>query len=364
MSREDPWTQRPSVNRQITLASRPVGAPRKADFKLVESPLPVAGDGELLCRTIHLSIDPYMRGRMNDSPSYAEAIQLGNVMVGESISVVMQSSSELFPVGSYIRAAGGWQDYFTCRIEDAVPILHPDDVNAESLQKLSMYLGMLGMPGLTAYVGLLDIGKPVAAETVVVSAATGAVGSVVGQLAKLQGCRVVGIAGSGRKCEYAINTLGLDDCVNHHSDRFTHDLAAACPDGVDVYFESVGGKVFEALLPLLNIGARIPLCGGIAYYNLTALPKGGDKIPILMRTLLVKRILVQGFIITDHEHRRDDFSRDMLNWLDAGKLEFKEDFSDGLAHAPAALFDILAGNNFGKKIVRVGRPDADSPVSP
>ena len=360
MSREDPWTQRPSINRQIILASRPIGAPRKADFKLVEGEPPLAGDGELLCRTIHLSIDPYMRGRMNDARSYAEAVELGNVMVGESISIVTQSSSEQFPVGSYIRAGGGWQDYFTCHSDDARLLLHPDDVTTEALQNLSLYLGVLGMPGLTAYVGLFDIGKPVAGETVVVSAATGAVGAVVGQLAKMQGCRVVGVAGSGRKCEYAINTLGLDDCVNHHSDRFSHDLKAACPDGVDVYFENVGGKVFEALLPLLNIGARIPLCGGIAYYNLTALPKGGDKVPILMRTLLVKRVLVQGFIITDHEHRREDFNRDMLQWLGEEKLQFREDFSDGLAHAPAALFDILAGNNFGKKIVRVGRPEAES----
>jgi len=361
VSREDPWTQRPSINRQITLASRPVGAPRKADFKLVEAELPTAGDGELLCRTIHLSIDPYMRGRMNDARSYAEAVELGKVMVGESISVVMQSSSDDIPVGSYIRAGGGWQDYFTCRIDDAALVLHSDDVNTETLQNLSLYLGVLGMPGLTAYVGLLDIGKPVAGETVVVSAATGAVGSVVGQLAKMQGCRVVGVAGNGRKCEYAINTLGFDDCVNHYSDRFTHDLKTACPDGIDVYFENVGGKVFEAVLPLLNIGARMPLCGGIAYYNLTALPKGGDKVPILMRTLLVKRVLVQGFIITDHEHRREEFNRDMLTWLGDRKLQFREDFSDGLAHAPAALFDILAGNNFGKKIVRVGRPEAESP---
>ena len=356
MSKSDPWIQDPAVNRRITLLSRPVGEPRKADFKLIEEPLPQPGDGQLLCRTVFLSIDPYMRGRMNDAKSYAEAVGIGEVMVGESIAEVIHSNDPSASAGSYVRFSGGWQDYFVCDAKDATVVLQASDrANASDLTQLSRYLGVMGMPGLTAYVGLLDIGQPREGDTLVVSAATGAVGSIVGQIGRLQGCRVVGVAGSGRKCDYAINTLGFDDCVNHHSDRFKSDLAAACPDGIDVYFESVGGKVFEAVLPRLNVGSRIPLCGGISYYNLTSLPRGGDKVPVVMRAMLVQRVKLQGFIITDHEDRRPDFEANMHTWLEQGMVNYREDFSDGLPLAPAALIDVLTGSNFGKKVVRVGK---------
>jgi len=359
MSSSDPWMQNPNINRRVTLVSRPVGEPRKADFKLVEEAVPEPGDGQLLCRTVFLSIDPYMRGRMNDTKSYADPVGLGEVMVGESIAEVVKSNDASVAVGSYVRFGGGWQDYFVCNANEATVVMAAGaETDPAKLAGLSRYLGVLGMPGLTAFVGLLDIGEPKDGETVVVSAATGAVGSIVGQLARIHGCRVVGVAGSGRKCDYAINTLGFDDCVNHYSDRFKNDLAAACPNGIDVYFENVGGKVFENVLANLNIGARIPLCGGIAYYNLTALPKGGDKVPVVMRALLVQRVKLQGFLIPDHEHRREEFESSMHSWLDQGMIQFREDFTDGLAHAPAALFDVLSGSNFGKKIVRVGRIDS------
>lgn len=360
MSKADPWMQNPSVNRRVTLVSRPVGEPRKADFKLVEEEVPTPEEGQLLCRTVFLSIDPYMRGRMNDAASYSAPVGLGEVMVGETIAEVVESRDASVKPGSYIRYAGGWQDYFVCDAAEAVVVLDggvaaDPATDPAALGDLSRYLGVMGMTGLTAFVGLLDIGQPKEGETVVVSAATGAVGSMVGQMARLHGCRVVGVAGSGRKCDYAINTLKFDDCVNHHSDRFKHDLAAACPDGIDVYFESVGGKVFETVLPNLNVAARIPLCGGISYYNLTALPRGSDKVPVVMRALLVKRVKLQGFIITDHEHRRQAFETAMGRWLEQGMVHYREDFSDGLALAPAALIDVLSGSNFGKKVVRVGR---------
>lgn len=355
MNKSDPWIQDPAVNRCITLASRPVGEPRKADFKLVENAVPEPGDGQLLCRTVFLSIDPYMRGRMNDAKSYSAAVELGGVMVGESIAEVMHSNSPDVAVGGFVRFAGGWQDYFVCDASEAVVVMAAADRAAVDLNQLSSYLGVMGMTGLTAFVGLLDIGEPREGDTLVVSAATGAVGSIVGQLGRIHGCRVVGIAGSGRKCDYAINTLGFDDCVNHHSDRFKHDLARACPEGVDIYYESVGGKVFETVLPMINVGARIPLCGGISYYNLTSLPRGGDKVPVVMRTLLMQRVKLQGFIITDHEDRRKDFESSMADWLQKGMINYREDFSDGLSLAPAALIDVLSGSNFGKKVVRVGK---------
>ncbi len=356
MSRTDPWIQDRAINRQVTLVSRPAGEPRKADFKLLEEAVPEPGEGQLLCRTVFLSIDPYMRGRMNDAKSYSSPVALGGVMIGESIAEVIHSNDPSASAGSYVRFSGGWQDYFVCDAKDATVVLQASERgNTSDLMQLSRYLGVMGMPGLTAYVGLLDIGQPREGETLVVSAATGAVGSIVGQIGRLHGCRVIGVAGSGRKCDYAINTLGFDDCVNHHSDRFKHDIAAACPNGIDIYFENVGGKVFENVLPLLNVGSRIPLCGGISYYNLTSLPRGGDKVPVVMRALLVQRVKLQGFIITDHDDRRAEFEANMKNWLEQGTISYREDFSDGLALAPAALIDVLSGNNFGKKVVRVGK---------
>lgn len=350
----DLLAQNPAVNRQITLASRPTGTPRKADFKLVETGKPLCVPNSFLCRTLYLSIDPYMRGRMNDAKSYAPAVELGSPMIGGTISEVTESKHDSFPVGSIVLNGSGWQDYSLSDGTD-VTLLYAPGRGIKPQHPLSYYLGILGMPGLTAYVGLLDIGQPQTGETVVVSAATGAVGSVVGQLAKLRGCRVVGIAGTGLKCEHAINNLGFDDCVNHQSDRFNDNLKTACPDGIDIYFESVGGKVLEAVLPLLNPAARIPLCGGIAYYNLTALPRGGDRVPVLMRALLVNRVKLQGFIVTDHSDRREAFVKEMNQWIKDGVVTYREDFVDGLVNAPSALITVLEGGNFGKQVVRVSR---------
>jgi NADPH-dependent curcumin reductase CurA len=220
----------------------------------------------------------------------------------------------------------------------------------------SYALGVLGMPGFTAYMGLLDIGAPKAGETVVVAAATGAVGSVVGQIAKLKGCRVVGIAGGADKCRSAVQELGFDACVDHRSPNLAALLTAACPKGIDVYFENVGGKVFEAVLPLLNSAARVPVCGLIAHYNETALPEGPDRSPVLMRTLLTKRIRMQGFIIfDDYGHRYPEFAKDMSQWVGDGKIKVHEDFVDGLENAPLAFIGLLEGKNFGKLIVRVAQ---------
>jgi NADPH-dependent curcumin reductase len=222
-----------------------------------------------------------------------------------------------------------------------------------ALERPSYALGVLGMPGLTAYVGLLDIGQPKAGETVVVAAATGAVGSVVGQIAKLKGCRVVGVAGGAAKCDYAVEVLGFDACLDHRQPELRERLVAACPKGIDVYFESVGGEVLYAVMPLLNVGARVPLCGLIAWYNLEKLPAGVDRTPALLSTVLRWRIKIQGFIIFDHYHRFPAFFKDMSEWLRTGRVRYREEIITGLEQAPRGLIGLLAGENFGKLVVRV-----------
>ncbi|APR68590.1 MAG: NADPH-dependent curcumin reductase CurA [Gammaproteobacteria bacterium] len=335
-------------NRQWLLASRPVGAPKFSDFNLVETKKPSPKQGEVLLRTVYLSLDPYMRGRMNDTKSYAEPVAINDVMVGGAVCRIDVSNHPDFEVGDWVVSFTGWQDY---SISDGVDLLklgrHPTQP--------SYALGVMGMPGLTAYMGLLDIGQPKAGETVVVAAATGAVGSLVGQIAKLKGCKVVGIAGSVKKCRSAIDELGFDECVDHTTLDFAEQLAKACDAGIDVYFENVGGKVFDAVLPLLNACARIPLCGMISQYNATDLPGGPDRLSMLMRTLLVKRIKMQGFIVfDDYGHRYNEFSENMMQWLQAGKIKYREDLVDGLEHAVEAFMGLLEGKNFGKLVVRVG----------
>lgn len=340
-------TQTSTLNRQIQLASRPVGAPTAANFHLATTAVPVAGPGQLLLRTVYLSLDPYMRGRMSDAASYAASVAIGATMVGATVCRVQSSQHAGFAVGDWVLAYTGWQDY---ALSDGTGLTKLDS----GLARPSYALGVLGMPGFTAYMGLLDIGAPKAGETVVVAAATGAVGSVVGQIAKLKGCRVVGIAGGADKCRSAVQELGFDACVDHHSPDLAALLAAACPKGIDVYFENVGGKVFDAVLPLLNTAARVPVCGLIAQYNATALPEGPDRSPLLMRTLLTKRIRMQGFIIfDDYGHRYPEFAKDMSQWLAEGKIKFREDIVDGLENAPQAFIGLLEGKNFGKLIVRV-----------
>ncbi|HTL93556.1 MAG TPA: zinc-binding dehydrogenase, partial [Steroidobacteraceae bacterium] len=300
---------------------------------------------EVLLRTRYLSLDPYMRGRMNEGPSYAPAVALGAVMTGQTVSVV-ETAAPGFEVGDLVVANVGWQDYGVSTGRDLVKI-------DPAIPRLSYALGVLGMPGLTAYVGLLDIGQPQQGETVVVAAATGAVGSVVGQIAKIRGCRVVGIAGGAEKCVYAREELGFDECLDHRAPELPQRLSAACPKGIDVYFESVGGAVLYAVIPLLNVGARVPLCGLISWYNLEKLPAGVDRTPQLLLTALRQRVRIQGFIIFDHYRRMGAFQQDMQAWLREGRVRYREELIEGLESAPRGLMGMLQGDNFGKLVVRV-----------
>ena len=342
------------VNRQVLLSARPDGFPKDTDFELVETSVPGPGDGQMLCRTVYLSLDPYMRGRMNAGASYAKGVELGEVMGAGTVSQVVESNLEGFKVGDLVLNENGWQDYALSNgtLSDGrrMRTLDPDRA------PISTAVGVLGMPGHTAYVGLLDVGQPQPGETVVVSAASGAVGSVVGQIARIKGCRVVGVAGAQEKCDYVVGELGFDACVSHRSDTLRDDLKGACPDGVDVYFENVGGKVFEAVLPLLNTFSRMPVCGRIANYNLKELPAGPDRTPALMGLVLTRRITVRGFIVFDHNDRQPDFLRDVGAWIRNGELKYREDVVDGLEHAVSAFQGLLQGKNFGKLLVRLS-PD-------
>ncbi|PTU32908.1 NADP-dependent oxidoreductase [Stenotrophobium rhamnosiphilum] len=339
------------LNRRIVLAQRPIGSPTAADFRLEEVPLPELADGQVLLRTLYLSIDPYMRARMSDAPSYAQPVAIDAVMVGATVCRVEASRSSSLAVGDVVLSMNGWQDYAAVSTKGLMKI-------DASLAPPSYSLGVLGMTGFTAYVGLLDIGQAKEGDTVLVSAATGAVGGTVGQIAKLKGCRAVGIAGGDDKCEYAVNTLGYDACINHYDEDFAEQLAAACPNGVDVYFENVGGNPLMAAIPLLNVGARVALCGIIAWLNGPA-PGPIDTAPQIMRALLNKRASVQGFVITDHyATRHADFRRDMSQWVKEGKIHYREDVIEGLERAPFALMGLLRGDNFGKVVVRVEKTEA------
>ncbi len=334
------------INRRIVLASRPAGAPTKANFRLEESAKPAPGKGEILLRSIYLSLDPYMRGRMSDAPSYAEPVKLGEVMVGGTVCQVESSNHPEYEPGEWILAGIGWQDY---AISDGSGL-----VRLGKKPKYPSYaLGIMGMPGFTAYIGLLDIGQPKEGDTLVVAAATGPVGATVGQIGKLKGCRVVGVAGGAEKCTHARDVLGFDACLDHKAADFAEQLRNTCSSGIDIYYESVGGKVFDAVLPLLNNHARIPVCGLVSRYNAEKLPDGPDRLSLLMGNILVKRLKVQGFIIFDYNHRYDEFSGKMSEWLSAGKIKYKEDMVDDLENAPEAFIGLLEGKNFGKMVIRV-----------
>ena len=340
--------QTPDSNRSIVLAARPKGAPKPADFRLESGPVPRPGAGQVLLRTLFLSLDPYMRGRMSDAPSYAKPVEIGGMMTGGTVSRVIELSNPKFPEGTLVLANSGWQDYSLSDGRDLFAL-------PPGMAQPSQALGVLGMPSFTAYMGLLDIGAPKPGETVAVAAATGGVGSVVGQVAKLKGCRAVGIAGGPDKCDFAVTQLGFDACVDHRDPDFKAKLAAACPKGIDVYFENVGGKVLRAVLPLLNPSARIPLCGIIAEYNAEKLPDGPDQSPMLLRALLSKRIRMQGFIINlDYGARFPEFLAAMGPWVAAGTVKYKEHRIEGLEAAPQGLIDLLEGRNFGKVVVHVG----------
>lgn len=342
-------TMSATKNRRITLASRPHGEPKPDNFKLVEIEVDKPGPHQMLLRTIYLSLDPYMRGRMNAGPSYARPVEVGEVMVGSSVCEVVESNIGDYAPGEIVFATTGWQEF---SLSDGEGVRKVDP----SLGPISYTLGVLGMPGFTAYTGLLNIGKPQAGETLVVAAASGAVGSVVGQIAKIKGCRVVGIAGGDRKCRFVTGELGFDICVDHHQSDLPERLTAACPNGIDIYYENVGGAVFDAVLPLLNNFARVPVCGLIGHYNATELPTGQDRVPLLMRHILVKRLTVRGFIVWDFASQFPEFVADMSGWLRDGSVKYREDITDGLENAPTQLIGLLKGENFGKKIIRVG-PD-------
>lgn len=288
-----------------------------------------------------------MRGRMSDSPSYAAPVAINDVMVGATVSRVETSLNPEYKVDDLVLGFNGWQEY---AVSDGTGLTKLD----AKMSQPSLSLGVLGMPGFTAYMGLLDIGQPKAGETLVVAAASGAVGSVVGQIGKLKGCRVIGIAGGAKKCRYVIDELDFDDCIDHHSKNLPQQLAAACNKGIDIYFESVGGLVFDAVLPLLNTSARIPVCGLISHYNDTSLPRGPNRLGLLTSIVLKKRIKMQGFIIfDDYGSRYGEFVSQMSTWLREGKIKFREDIVDGLENAPQAFIGLLEGQNFGKLIVRV-----------
>ena len=340
--------QNSTINRQLTLASRPVGAPTNDNFSLIDSDIPIPKKGQLLLRTVLLSLDPYMRGRMSDAKSYAAPVAINAPMVGATVSRVHASDHADFKVGDWVLSANGWQDY---ALSDGTGLIKLDPSTAP----VSYALGILGMPGFTAYMGLLDIGKPKAGETIVVAAATGAVGSVVAQIGKLVGCRVVAIAGGAEKCAYALDKLGVDACIDHKAPDFAQQLANACPQGIDVYYENVGGKVLDAVLPLLNSAARIPLCGLISQYNASELPQGPDRSGQLLSAILVKRLSVKGFIIfDDYGDRYSEFADQMGQWLQQDKFHYREQIVDGLNAAPEAFIGLLQGENFGKLVVRVG----------
>lgn len=336
-------------NQRIVLAQRPEGMPDERHLRLETVPVPTPEDGQVLLRTIYLSLDPYMRGRMSAAKSYAKSVELGEVMEGGTVSQVVASRHPDWQEGDLVLSHSGWQTY---ALSNGRGLRRLDP----SLAPISTAVGVLGMPGFTAYVGLLEIGQPKAGETVVVSAASGAVGQVVGQIAKLKGCRVVGIAGADDKCAYVVDELGFDACVNYRDDDFPAKLKAACPDGIDVYFENVGGKVLNAVIDLLNDFSRMPVCGLIAHYNDTQLPAGPDQLPRLMRAVLTHRVMIRGFIQFDFAPRFPDFQRDMSDWIRSGQVKYREDIVEGLENAVTAFQGLLSGRNRGKLLIRVS-PD-------
>ncbi|WP_165464216.1 NADP-dependent oxidoreductase [Enterobacter cloacae] len=340
-------SQSTTQNRCWVLASRPHGAPVTDNFRLEEQPIPTPSEGQVLLRTVWLSLDPYMRGRMSDAPSYSPPVEIGAVMVGGTVSRVETSRHPDYKEGEWVLGYSGWQEYELSDGKGLVKL-------GKNPSRPSWALGVLGMPGFTAYMGLLDIGQPQAGETLVVAAATGPVGATVGQIGKIKGCRVIGVAGGEEKCRHAVDVLGFDACLDHHADDFAEQLAKACPQGIDVYYENVGGKVFDAVLPCLNTSARVPVCGLVSGYNATNLPDGPDRLPLLMGTILKKRIRMQGFIIAqDYGHRIDEFQQEMERWVQEGKIHYREQVIEGLDAAPEALIGLLEGKNFGKVVIRV-----------
>jgi NADPH-dependent curcumin reductase CurA len=332
-----------TTNRQITLAARPTGLPKETDFRLLESQIQEPGANQFLVRAIYLSLDPYMRGRMSDRPSYAPPVKLGEVMVGGVVGKVIQSKHASFPEGAVVEGRFGWQEYAVSDGWD-VRLINP------AIAPISTALGILGMPGFTAYFGLLDICNPKPGETVVVSAAAGAVGSVVGQIAKIKGCRVIGVAGSEEKVKYVNQELGFDAAVNYKTVAdYAQALKEVCPAGIDIYFDNVGGPLTDAVFSTINVGARIAVCGQISQYNLEK-PEMG---PRFLWNLIVKRAKVQGFLVFDFAARYQEAVQQLAEWLRAGKLKYRETVARGIENAPKAFIGMLRGQNIGKQLVQI-----------
>jgi NADPH-dependent curcumin reductase CurA len=332
-----------TVSREIRLKHRPVGLPQESDFELVSVPLPQPGAGAVLVRNLYMSVDPYMRGRMIDQPSYVQPFQVGQPLDGGCVGQVVQSQSDKLQVGDHVLGRKGWREYY---VSDGGDLTRVD----ASLAPVQAYLGTLGMPGLTAYVGLLDIGRPKAGETVFVSAAAGAVGTVVCQIAKLKGCRVVGSAGSPNKVDWLREVAGVDAALNYKDvESLTAELGRLCPHGIDVYFENVGGAHLEAALEHMNPFGRIALCGMISHYNETEPGSGPRNLRVAVR----KRLTLQGFIVSDHLQRQAQFYADMGAWIAAGKIKWQETIVDGIERAPQAFIGLFKGENLGKMLVRL-----------
>nr|WP_281164092.1 NADP-dependent oxidoreductase [Demetria terragena] len=336
-----------TTSTRIVLASRPHGEPTDDNFRTEHVELPEPADGEALLQTLYLSLDPYMRGRMSDAKSYAAPVEIGAVMVGATVSRVLRTASDAVSEGDIVLGYGGWQSH------SVEKVAHLRRIDPGAGVPVSTALGVLGMPGFTAYAGLRNIGRPQPGETVAVAAATGPVGSAVGQIARLKGARTVGIAGGPDKVAYA-KELGFDVALDHRSETFADDLKEAVPGGIDVYFENVGGAVWDAVLPRLNPFARVPVCGLVAGYNATSLPEGPNRAPALMGAILSKSLLVRGFIQTEFAaEQTPDFLRDMTGWIADGSVQYREDIVDGLDQAIEAFRGLLKGRNFGKLVVRV-----------
>lgn len=334
-------------SKRIVLASRPHGRPNLENFRLETAPVAEPAEGQVLLKLHYLSLDPYMRGRMNDAKSYAAPVAIGDVMEGGTVGEVLVSRHKDFAVGDMVLSHSGWQSY---AVAEGAGLRKLDPSSAP----LTTALGVLGMPGFTAYAGLLTIGQPKAGETVVVAAATGPVGSAVGQIAHIKGARTVGIAGGADKCRALVDEFGFDVALDHKRPDFADALRQACPSGIDVYFENVGGKVFEAVLPLLNQFARVPVCGLVAQYNSTGIFDAPDRLPRLMGDILSKSLTIRGFIQRDFSEQRPVFYQEMARWIADGRVCYREDVVDGLSSAPAAFIGMLDGKNFGKLIVRLG----------
>jgi NADPH-dependent curcumin reductase CurA len=330
-----------TMNKQVLLASRPQGPVTEHNFKVIEAPVGTPGANEVLVRNEWLSLDPYMRGRMNDAKSYVPPAQIGDVMVGQTTGEVVESRDANFQPGDKVLTQLGWQLYGVAKANELTKI----DIKRAPA---SYYLGVLGMPGITAWFGMLEIGQPKSGETVVVSAASGAVGSVAGQLAKIKGCRVVGIAGGPAKCEYVVQELGFDACVDYKAGNLLQDLRDGCPKGVDVDFENVGGAILDTMLRVMNRYSRIVVCGLIAEYNATE-PYGYK----MLRSVLVNRIKMQGMIVFDWKNRYGEALKGLGSYLAEGKLKYRESVVHGLDNAPKGLIALLKGENFGKQLVKL-----------